>query len=318
MSKKVFIDPGHGGNDPGAVVNGIRECDINLLVAKRMKYHLLRHNLQVMMSRETDTTVELNQRTNMANNWGADVLVSIHCNSATPAAYGIETYCYMFQYRKLADSVHAKLLEDKSLYYYNRGVKEADFHMLRESYMDACLVEMAFISNERDSQLLKTQQEGFAIAETKGILSYFGIAWQNEGTISPPTPPITKPKIDAYYKAYANGIWYPEVKNLDDYAGVFGESMECIYAKPSLGTIEYRVSPVNSDYYPWVRNYSDYAGLPGKNIDRVQMRLLGMSGYRIKYRVHLVGGNWLPWVLDDTDFAGIRGRLIDAVEVEIV
>lgn len=325
MSKKVFIDPGHGGVDPGAVGNGLRECDINLSVSKRVQYHILRHGLQVMMSRESDKTVSLNERTNMANNWGADVLVSIHCNSATPAAYGIETYCYQFVYRKLADNVHGKLIENPSLYYADRGVKAANFHMLRESYMDACLVEMAFISNERDSQLLRNKQEEFAVAIAKGILSYFGMSWSDDETILPPSPspiptptPPTTNKINAYYKAYADGVWYPEVKNLEDYAGVFGKSMECIYAKPSVGTIEYRVSPVNSDYYPWVRNYSDYAGLPGKNIDRVQMRLLGLNGYKIKYRVHLVGGNWLPWVFGDTDFAGIRGRLIDAIEIEII
>ena len=313
MSKKVFIDPGHGGADPGSLGNGLRECDINLEVSKRVRYHTLRHGLQVIMSRETDTTISLNERTNRANNWGANILVSIHCNSAMQEAYGVETYCYKYIYRNLADNIHGKIITDKSLFYDNRGVKEADFHMLRESYMDAALVEMAFISNERDAQLLKTKQEGFAVAITKGILGYFGIPWQEEGSIT-----TSSANIDAYYKAYADGVWYPEVKNLEDYAGVFGKSMECIYARPSTGIIEYRVSPIKSNYFPWVRNYSDYAGLPGYNIDRVQMRLIGLSGYRIKYRVHLLGGNWLPWVYDDTDYAGIQGKVIDAIEVVIV
>ena len=83
------------------------------------------------------------------------------------------------------------------------------------------------------------------------------------------------------------------------------------------------MSPANRDYYPWVQNYKtatgyyDFAG-NGVPIDRVQMKLRGLPGYRIKYRVHLLNGDWLPWVYDDTDYAGIRGRIIDAIEVEIV
>lgn len=322
MGTKVFIDPGHGGNDSGAVGNGLRECDINLAVSKRVQYHLQRQGIEIMMSRESDTSVSLDQRTNMANKWGADALVSIHCNSATPAAYGVETYCYQFQYRKLADAVHGKILEDTSLYYTNRGVKAADFHMLRESYMSAALVEMAFISNSRDAQLLVNKQEGFAIAISKGILAYFGKGWTDDGsTPQPPTPePPTPPSngIDVYYKAYANGIWYPEVKNLTDYAGVYGKDMECIMARLSSGTIEYRVSPIWANYYPWVRNYTDYAGLPGYNIDRVQMRLIGLPNNQVKYRVHLLWGNWLPWVLGESDFAGIQGKAIDAIEIQII
>lgn len=329
MGIKVFIDPGHGGNDSGAVGNGLRECDINLAVAKRVQYHLKRHGIEIMMSREADVTVSLNDRTNKANSWGADAFVSIHCNSASFAAYGIETFCYQFQYRKLADEVHGKLIADTSLYYTNRGVKAADFHVLRESHMSACLVEMAFISNTRDAELLVNKQEGFAVAMSKGVLSYFGKAWTEDGgTSQPPTPipptpaptptPTPPSKIDVYYKVYANGIWYPEVKNLADYAGVFGKDMECIMARLSSGTIEYRVSPLNSNYYSWVRNYTDYAGLPGKNIDRVQMRLVGLPNNQVKYRVHLLYGNWLPWVLGDSDFAGIQGKLIDAIEIQII
>ncbi|MEG2935678.1 MAG: hypothetical protein RR844_04220, partial [Clostridium sp.] len=199
--------------------------------------------------------------------------------------------------------------------------------MLRESYMSAALVEMAFISNSRDAQLLVNKQEGFAIAISKGILAYFGKGWTDDGsTPQPPTPEPPTPKpptpqsngIDVYYKAYANGIWYPEVKNLTDYAGVYGKDMECIMARLSSGTIEYRVSPIWANYYPWVRNYTDYAGLPGQNIDRVQMRLIGLPNNQVKYRVHLLWGDWLPWVLGESDFAGIQGKLIDAIEIQII
>lgn len=377
MSKKAFVDLGHGGNDPGACGNGLRESDIVLAVGLRVKYHLLRHDVEVMLSRESDKTVSLAERTNMANRFGADALASIHCNAAIETAYGIETYCYQFKYRALADKVHGKLIENKSLYYANRGVKQADFHMLRESNMDAALVEMAFISNERDAQLLRNMQEEYAIAIAQGILDYLGIAWVNENASKPennelyrvrktwadaasqkgafsvkeyaiaeckkhsgysvfdskgnvvysnggsqtsqhePTP--SKRKIDSFIKVDG----YPWVKNLEDYAGVFGIPVKNFYAYPSEEEILFRVSPVNRDYYPWVQNYRtstgryDFAG-NGVPIDRVQMKLRGLSGYRIKYRVHLLNGDWLPWVYDDTDYAGIRGKTIDAIETEIV
>lgn len=186
---KIYLDAGHGGNDSGAVGNGIKECDINLSVAKRVEYHLIRHAVSTKMSRSTDKTVSLDQRTNEANSWGADILVSIHCNGFNTTAYGVETFCYNFKYRNLADKIHGRIIANKTLYNANRGVKAADFHMLRESNMNAALVEMAFIDNTYDSTLLKTKQEEFAIAITKGILDYFNITWKDE-VVQKPT--ITK------------------------------------------------------------------------------------------------------------------------------
>lgn len=322
---KVFLDLGHGGNDPGAVGNGLRESDISLSVGKIVEHKLIANGVEVKMCRETDKTVSLDGRTNMANNWGANVLVSIHCNSATQSAYGIETFCYQSKYRKLADYVHSKLIENKNLYYIDRGVKIADFHMLRESNMDACLVEMAFISNERDSQLLRTQQEGYATAITKGILSYLGVSYNGSNPIVPPpipTPPPQKPnksKVDCFLKV-DNYSW---VKNLDDYAGLFGTTCKNVYTYPSKGEILFRVSPVNGNYYPWVQNYKvssghyDYAG-NGIAIDKLQMKLKGLDGYNIRYRVHLLNGSWLPWVQNDSDYAGIQGKAIDGIQCEII
>lgn len=321
MSKKVFVDLGHGGNDPGACGNGLRESDIVLAVGLRVKYHLLRYDVEVMLSRESDKTVSLAERTNMANRFGADALVSIHCNGAIETAHGIETYCYQFKYRALADRVHGKLIENKSLYYVDRGVKEADFHMLRESNMDAALVEMAFISNERDAQLLRNMQEEYAIAIAKGILEYLGIAWINEGTSNPvptqpeqPKPP-TPSKIDVFYKVWtAEDGWLPEVKNLTDYAGVFGHAIRGLMIRLSSGDVDYKVSTLRSNgYYPTVRNHEDYAGDLKNNVDKVQI-----FNNKLKYRVRLLNGRWLPWVIGDSDFAGLEGYSIDAIEIDSI
>lgn len=93
--KTVVIDAGHGGKDPGAVgINGLREKDVVLDVAKRLKKLLgEKYGLNVMMTRDNDTFIPLEERTAMANARGADLFISIHANaSRSTKAYGIETY----------------------------------------------------------------------------------------------------------------------------------------------------------------------------------------------------------------------------------
>ena len=102
MAFKVYIDPGHGGNDSGAVgVRNVLEKDIALEVSKKITDILRNRGLEVKMSRTNDTFKSLSYRTTDANNWGADAFVSIHCNSAKRKdAKGLETFCYKFKYRK--------------------------------------------------------------------------------------------------------------------------------------------------------------------------------------------------------------------------
>jgi len=81
MSKKIFVDIGHGGTDPGAQANGIIEKNINLTVGLKLKELLLAKGFDVKLSRESDTTLSLTERTNMANAWGADYFISVHHNA---------------------------------------------------------------------------------------------------------------------------------------------------------------------------------------------------------------------------------------------
>lgn len=176
---KVFIDPGHGGKDPGAVGNNIQEKNIVLSVSLKVGEILKRHKVNVVYSRTTDVFVELANRATMANKAKADVFVSIHCNSFTnTAAQGLETFNYPNSSKGaiLAKCIQDVLLKDK-LYTKNRGVKTANFAVLRVSNMPAALVEMAFISNKEDSDILKTKQDELALAIAKGILSYLGIKY---------------------------------------------------------------------------------------------------------------------------------------------
>lgn len=177
--KKIFIDPGHGGQDPGAVGNGLREKDLNLQVALRVR-NILNEKYSghsIRMSRTTDKTVSLRERTNMANAWGADYLVSIHTNAG--GGTGFESFIYNGSYanktetNRLRSIIHDEVV--KSTKFRDRGKKEANFHMLRESTMPAVLTENGFIDNIDDAKKLRTtsflQQiaEGHAIGIAKAL-----------------------------------------------------------------------------------------------------------------------------------------------------
>lgn len=185
---KIYIDAGHGGSDSGALGNGLKEKDINLAVSKRIEYHLKRHGHTLYMSRSNDSTLSLAQRSSSANSTKSDIFVSVHCNASNGQGLGLETYCYKFggNGEKLARKIQDSIVSAK-LYTKNRGVKEGNFHVIRETSMPACLVELAFIDNVEDSKLLREKQEQFAVAITKGILSYFGQSYKEEVVNTPTT-----------------------------------------------------------------------------------------------------------------------------------
>ncbi|SCI81165.1 Sporulation-specific N-acetylmuramoyl-L-alanine amidase [uncultured Clostridium sp.] len=182
--KKVYIDLGHGGTDSGAVgVNNVLEKNIVLEVGKKVELKLKKCGIDVRMSRTTDIFKSLEYRSSDANKWGADCFVSIHCNSFNQIAKGIETYCYKFKYRQLADCVHSEMVNAK-LYTLNRGVKEGNLYVVRKTNMAACLVELGFIDNVEDINFLLNKQEEFAIAIAKGICKFLGLAWKESSESS--------------------------------------------------------------------------------------------------------------------------------------
>lgn len=197
---KIYIDAGHGGNDSGASGNGIKEKDINLSVSLLVKKHLERHGQTVYLSRSGDTNPSLSQRTNDANNKNVNCFVSIHCNSfSNISAQGVETFSYEGNFpssERLRNSIHNEVIK-KGIYTKNRGLKKANFHVLRETKMDATLIEMAFISNKQDSELLKNKQKEFAECIAKGILSFYNIQWKEEEET---VPPITNNGKTLYYR----------------------------------------------------------------------------------------------------------------------
>lgn len=162
---RVCIDAGHGGSDPGALGNGLREADVNLDVALRLQTLLARDSQDpsrggvwnVLLTRTADVYVSLSQRTSAANAFGAASFVSIHMNAfSSSSANGTETYCYTGAASgpsgALRNEVHAEALAAWQLT--NRGVKTANFYVLRNTRMPATLLEGGFITNAGDAQKL--------------------------------------------------------------------------------------------------------------------------------------------------------------------
>ncbi len=176
---KIFIDPGHGGSDPGAVgMNGTRESDVALRIGTELRDLLKSCGFAVRMSRETDIDVSLTGRTELANKYGADIFVSIHCNGFTnPAACGSEVYSF-------PGNAEAQKLSEILLWHIcnglgtnSRGVKKENFAVLRMSKMPAVLVETAFITNP-DEEKMMSEGDFFkkaACAMAKGICEFCGV-----------------------------------------------------------------------------------------------------------------------------------------------
>ncbi|RDW17406.1 N-acetylmuramoyl-L-alanine amidase [Oceanobacillus chungangensis] len=202
---KLYLDPGHGGSDPGASGNGLKEKDINIDIALRIRSLLTTNyeNVQVRMSRTNDSTKSLQQRTNEANRWRADFYMSIHCNSFNGVANGYEDYIHNLlsdqsRTANYQDILHDEIIKVNRLN--NRGQKKANFHVLRESTMDAFLSENGFIDNSKDAALMKQTSWRQKVAEghVNGLVKAFKL---NRKTTNPspgdPSNPNTLFKVIA-------------------------------------------------------------------------------------------------------------------------
>lgn len=168
----VVIDAGHGGKDGGAVWNGLLERDLTLDVAKRLDEVLRGRGVRTAMTRRSNTTVELADRSIIANRCRSAVFVSIHFNACSDrSASGIETHYRSARGRELAVSVQRSL--DNRVTGINRDVSYADYKVLRETRMPAVLVECGFISNKKEAKLCASPAHRQKLAEAiaSGILA---------------------------------------------------------------------------------------------------------------------------------------------------
>lgn len=177
MSRIIVLDPGHGGKDPGACGNGLQEAVITLAVCKLMKTELERHGFTVIMTREDDRYLTLSERAEIANRAGAHLFISDHCNSAAGnTATGVETFVHPNEVSGANLSVNISNRLSSVLGLRNRGAKEANFAVLRQTKMSAILIENAFISTPADAAILRDRQKDIANAITTEVLAFYGIS----------------------------------------------------------------------------------------------------------------------------------------------
>lgn len=181
---KIFIDPGHGGTDPGAVANGMEEKKLTLAIALKIRDLLLKYEgVQIKMSRAQDETLTLQQRSSMANSWGADYFISIHINAG--GGRGYEDFIYTSPSKRSIDYqniMHEEIIKKTGMA--DRGKKRGNFHVLRASTMPAILTENGFIDGTADAANLRQPSfiESVATGHVNGLVRIFGLKRKNEPT----------------------------------------------------------------------------------------------------------------------------------------
>ncbi len=170
----VAIDPGHGGKDPGAIgATGLVEKDVVLDVGLRLRDVLRRQSVRTVMTREADVFVDLADRVPIALRAGATVFVSIHANASTRGLIrGVETYYLKPNSLQLATWIQEEM--GRSLGIPDRGIRTANFKVLRDSPIPAVLVEVGYLTNLEDEALLRTPAFRQKVAEAiaRGVVRF--------------------------------------------------------------------------------------------------------------------------------------------------
>lgn len=172
--KKIFIDPGHGGTDSGAIGNNLQEKNIVLSIALKLGAILERNGFTVYYSRQSDVFLSLQERVNKSNSAGVDLFISIHSNAFNAQSNGTESFTRSSAVnsvknlsRNIAGAISSKLGIT------NRGHKEANFVVIKNTNMPSLLVETAFITNYNDAMKLRDKQNEFADIIADEIIKFF-------------------------------------------------------------------------------------------------------------------------------------------------
>lgn len=213
---KIFLDAGHGGTDPGAVGNGLKEKDITLKLAKKVEALLKDYlNVETKMSRIGDTYPSLTSRVAMANTWGADYFLSFHINAGGGAGY--EDFVFPGSSKSIAyqNVMHAEIIK-KTGNMKNRGKKSARYQVLRGTNMPALLTECGFIDNTSDAALLKQDAflNGLAEGHVNGLVKAFGL--KRKAVVK---PIVTK--TNSLYKVQVGA--FSDKKNADNLVAELGK-----------------------------------------------------------------------------------------------
>ncbi len=187
FGRVIYIDPGHGGLDPGALYGGVKEKDINLEISKRLEDRLTKMGAIVYLTRNGDYDLsairtnnrkrsDLSRRVNMINGSKCDLFLSIHLNAEdTNTLRGAQVFYDDINKlnKKIADILQKQLKNDLKT---NRKVKKVNsLYLQKRTKAPGVLIEVGFLSNANERYLLKSKsyQEKTVNSITKGLLIYF-------------------------------------------------------------------------------------------------------------------------------------------------
>ncbi|MEG6523382.1 N-acetylmuramoyl-L-alanine amidase CwlD [Desulfotomaculum sp. 1211_IL3151] len=190
-NKIIVVDPGHGGRDPGKIgVSGVAEKEINLEVSKRLATVLGQMGATVIMTREEDIDLsdnsttgwkskkqqDLTRRTELANGKNADLFISVHCNAYTsPREHGAQVFSQpgSEDSKRLAECIQSEMTG--ILKNTTRKAKQVDYFALRKTKMPATIVEIGFITNHKEEEMLRDSlyQSKVAWSIAAGIIKYY-------------------------------------------------------------------------------------------------------------------------------------------------
>lgn len=348
----ICLDPGHGGNDSGAIgVNNVYEKNLTLKIAQYCKQELEKYNCHVVMTRTGDTNPSLEDRANFAKSQGAQYLISIHLNSAAGGgAVGAEVYYPNTHWRpdisangkNVAQAIQSQLV---SLGLYDRGIKfrtidtniypdpfryddssVADYYGIirnaKYNGLTGMIIEHCFINNVSDynnylNSDAKLQKLG--VADANGIVSALGLTKASENSVVSSSPSIS-------YQTHVQDYGWQSWKSNGEVSGTVGQSkrLEGINIKLSNinGSIEYKTHVQDYGWQDWKSN-GQMSGTTGqsKRLEAIQIKLSGEAAnqYDVYYRVHAQDYGWLDWAKNG-ESAGTEGysKRLEGIQIVLV
>jgi len=348
----ICLDPGHGGNDSGAIgVNNVYEKNLTLKIAQYCKQELEKYNCHVVMTRAGDTNPSLEDRANFAKSQGAQYLISIHLNSAAGGgAVGAEVYYPNTHWRpdisangkNVAQAIQSQLV---SLGLYDRGIKfrtidtniypdpfryddssVADYYGIirnaKYNGLTGMIIEHCFINNVSDynnylNSDAKLQKLG--VADANGIVSALGLTKASENSVVSSSPSIS-------YQTHVQDYGWQSWKSNGEVSGTVGQSkrLEGINIKLSNinGSIEYKTHVQDIGWQDWKSN-GQMSGTSGqsKRLEAIKVKLSGEAAnqYDVYYRVHAQDYGWLDWAKNG-ESAGTEGysKRLEGIQIVLV
>lgn len=348
----ICLDPGHGGNDSGAIgVNNVYEKNLTLKIAQYCKQELEKYNCHVVMTRTGDTNPSLEERADYAKAQGAKYLISIHLNSAASGgAVGAEVYYPNTHWRpdisangkNVAQAIQSQLV---SLGLYDRGIKfrtidtniypdpfryddssVADYYGIirnaKYNGLTGMIIEHCFINNVSDynnylNSDAKLQKLG--VADANGIVSALGLTKASENSVVTSSPSIS-------YQTHVQDYGWQSWKSNGEVSGTVGQSkrLEGINIKLSNinGSIEYKTHVQDIGWQDWKSN-GQMSGTSGqsKRLEAIKVKLSGEAAnqYDVYYRVHAQDYGWLDWAKNG-ESAGTEGysKRLEGIQIVLV